>query len=97
MVDRIIPACLVLVSKMRNMDVDARRGLDGADTERLAADLESGPAAYDPERPPPPPPPPAYGDVAGGVGANGAGGVWSGSAGETVSGVNALYQVCAYG
>lgn len=82
------------------MEVDARRG-DNATatnaTERLVADLESGPAAYDPEvlhRPPPPP----YSGEAGGAGdANDTVGDWSGSAGETVSGENALYQVCVLG
>eukprot|EP00752_Nemacystus_decipiens_P012043 g10677.t1 len=67
---------------LANMDVDARLG-NNADNERLiAANLESGPAAYDPEMQSRPPPP-AYG---GGVEAGGSG------SSAVVGGVNDLYQ-----
>lgn len=64
------------------MDVDAAMG-DNDATERLVAgNLESGPAAYDPERSSRPPPPPY-----------GAGGAPGAESTAVVSGVNDLYQV----
>ncbi|CAB1121419.1 unnamed protein product [Ectocarpus sp. CCAP 1310/34] len=61
-----------------NMDVDAALEGNDAAKERLLAGLESGPAAYDPERGERPPPP-AYNNVT----SNGS---------EIVGGVNNLYE-----
>lgn len=78
-----------LSPQVGNMDVDAALEGNNAANERLLAELESGPAAYDPERGERPPPP-AYnsqmrlGDGNNNVTSNGS---------QIVSGVNNLYEV----
>ncbi|CBN78812.1 conserved unknown protein [Ectocarpus siliculosus] len=71
-----------------NMDVDA--ALEGNDTskERLLAQLESGPAAYDPERGERPPPPAYNSQMRLGGGNNNV----TSNGSEIVSGVNNLYE-----